>query len=185
MDNISYRGSYLAVHFSTSGKNYFFPHCINSLRKILFLAAKSLRQSFYPSPPFRPGYLSALKDSRKVHAQQKISRPKGYASRGIDLRYCLPLYTRYIESAWRLLSFTIWSLYHFPSTSFVRQLSWRWRSFQISSLNMIKIVLEKKNSYSQRKSFCFPGYNHSTRRLAQIGRDKGLRALLSSVFHTV
>lgn len=143
MDNISRAGLYLAVHFSTSSKNYFFPpHYINSLRKIRFLTAKSLRQSFYPSPPFRPGYLSALKDSRKVRALKIPRATGGYASRGIGRGYCLPLYTRYIESARRLLSLTIWSLCYFPSTSFVRRrLPWGWRFLQASPLNVMKIKI--------------------------------------------
>lgn len=33
---------------------------------------------------FRPGYLSALKDARKVHARLKIRRTTGYASRGTN-----------------------------------------------------------------------------------------------------
>lgn len=79
------RRGYLAVHCSASHKKLSrTPHYMNSPCSARYLAAKNLYQSFYLSPPFRPGYLSAPKDSRKVRAQLRTQGTTKYTSQGTD-----------------------------------------------------------------------------------------------------
>lgn len=103
-------------------------------------------------------------------AQLEIQGMTGYISRGTDLAFYFPCTPG--TSNWCLLSPTIWSLCHLPSTSFVQHsLPWGWRFLQApAECDKIKITsFEQKETTKKRgKCFCSSRYSCSTRIYAKL-----------------